>query len=229
MQVYNGLGVELPGAFAEDRATQPGPGEYGAPDSALQVRPCQLGMAACSGSAACKCMTATCGRCLFMACTRCTAHHSALRPLVAEQACTWPVMARSTCAAPHSASRSGNARETASHMQCAHPGMFLGLLAFSSIHSLMLVEDQMRSNDVAVLRWDVEAHAKGPRLLLSTGASGLGASANGAGDEHMVFSRMPKALQLGTAWHGLEAACHTSLCVRMAAQTAPGWTACAPA
>ena len=36
-QVYNGLGLDLPGAHLEDKASQPGPGYYGTPISAMQV------------------------------------------------------------------------------------------------------------------------------------------------------------------------------------------------
>jgi hypothetical protein len=43
VQVYAGVGVDLPGAFAEDHAQQPGPGQYGAPESARQVRTCAPG------------------------------------------------------------------------------------------------------------------------------------------------------------------------------------------
>ncbi|KAK9840970.1 hypothetical protein WJX81_003432 [Elliptochloris bilobata] len=38
LKVYLGPGLDLPGAFLEDRARQPGPGEYGAPVSAVQAR-----------------------------------------------------------------------------------------------------------------------------------------------------------------------------------------------
>ena len=37
VQVYNGPGLDLPGAHLEDKASQPGPGYYGAPMSAVQV------------------------------------------------------------------------------------------------------------------------------------------------------------------------------------------------
>ena len=38
--MYSGLGLDLPGAHLKDKASQPGPGEYGAPISAVQVLSC---------------------------------------------------------------------------------------------------------------------------------------------------------------------------------------------